>query len=88
MSGRRGDLQIYLISPHGTRSVLLAHRRQDLNRAGFTDWPFMTVHSWGETPLGKWTLEIHNEGRYTGKIALGSPFDLPPLYEHSIELHS
>ncbi|XP_021944042.1 furin-like protease 1, isoforms 1/1-X/2 isoform X2 [Folsomia candida] len=65
MSGRRGDLQIYLVSPSGTRSVLLAHRRHDLNRSGFTDWPFMTVHSWGETPLGKWTLEIHNEGRYT-----------------------
>ena len=21
----------------------------------------MTVHSWGENPLGKWTLEIHND---------------------------
>lgn len=68
MSGRRGDLQIYLVSPSGTRSVLLAHRRHDLNRSGFTDWPFMTVHSWGENPLGKWTLEIHNEGRYTGML--------------------
>ena len=65
-SGRRGDLQIYLVSPSGTRSTLLAHRRHDLNRAGFTDWPFMTVHSWGENPIGKWTLEIHNEGRYAG----------------------
>lgn len=43
-SGRRGDLQIYLVSPSGTRSVLLAHRRHDLNRSGFTDWPFMSVH--------------------------------------------
>ncbi|CAL8087295.1 unnamed protein product [Orchesella dallaii] len=67
-SGRRGDLQIFLVSPSGTRSQLLAHRRHDLNRAGFTDWPFMTVHSWGESPIGKWTLEIHNEGRYTGKL--------------------
>jgi len=66
-SGRRGDLQIYLISPSGTRSVLLAHRRHDLNRSGFTDWPFMTVHCWDENPLGKWVLEIHNEGRYVGK---------------------
>jgi furin len=66
MSGRRGDLQIYLVSPAGTRSVLLAHRRHDLNRSGFTDWPFMSVHTWGESPIGKWTLEIHNEGRYAG----------------------
>ena len=28
---------------------------------GFNDWPFMTVHSWGENPVGRWTLEIHND---------------------------
>ena len=32
-----------------------------LSGSGFTNWPFMSVHSWGENPLGKWTLEIHND---------------------------
>lgn len=35
----------------------------------------MTVHTWGESPVGKWTLEIHNEGRYTGKIMRIIQFD-------------
>ena len=25
------------------------------------DWPFMSVHSWGEDPRGIWTLEVHND---------------------------
>jgi len=29
--------------------------------SGFIDWPFMTTHSWGENPKGKWFLEIHND---------------------------
>ena len=32
-----------------------------LTGSGFTNWPFMSVHTWGENPLGKWTLEIHND---------------------------
>lgn len=28
----------------------------------------MSVHYWGESPFGVWTLEIQNEGRYLGKI--------------------
>lgn len=66
-ASRRGDLQIHLTSPGGTRSTLLDRRRLDVSRAGFNRWPFMTVHSWGETPVGIWQLEIHNEGRYLGK---------------------
>lgn len=62
-SSRRGDLHIYLISPHGTRSTLLAQRPHDQAEQGFRAWPFMTVHSWGESPNGVWTLEVHNEGK-------------------------
>ena len=29
--------------------------------SGYIDWPFMTTHSWGENPHGKWVLEIHND---------------------------
>ena len=45
----------------GTRSTLLDVRPQDYSSAGFMDWPFMSVHSWGENPSGTWTLEIHND---------------------------
>ncbi|XP_076175003.1 furin-like protease 1 isoform X1 [Ptiloglossa arizonensis] len=64
MASRRGDLQIQLTSPQGTKSTLLAKRQHDISKAGFNQWPFMSVHTWGERPHGTWKLEIHNEGRY------------------------
>ncbi|KAM9183641.1 proprotein convertase subtilisin/kexin type 6 isoform 3-T3 [Dugong dugon] len=57
---RRGDLQIHLISPAGTRSQLLAKRLLDHSNEGFTNWEFMTVHCWGEKAEGEWTLEIQD----------------------------
>ena len=65
-SARRGDLQIHLTSPAGTRATLLARRPHDVSRSGFQAWPFMSVHTWGEKPFGIWQLEIHNEGRFLG----------------------
>lgn len=59
---RRGDLVVYLTSPMGTKSCLLSIRREDLSDEGFTKWPFMTTHSWGEDPRGTWTLEIKDLG--------------------------
>ncbi|XP_063929314.1 furin-like protease 1 isoform X3 [Zophobas morio] len=67
-SQRRGDLNIQLTSPMGTRVTLLAHRAHDTSRIGFTHWPFMSVHSWGETPFGTWQLEIHNDGRLLANV--------------------
>uniref|UniRef100_A0A131YEU3 furin n=1 Tax=Rhipicephalus appendiculatus TaxID=34631 RepID=A0A131YEU3_RHIAP len=67
---RRGDLHIYLTSPAGTRSTLLAQRPLDNSRSGFQAWPFMSVHTWGESPNGRWKLEVHNDGRYFGKATL------------------
>ncbi|RWS09190.1 Furin-like protease 1: isoforms 1/1-X/2 [Dinothrombium tinctorium] len=61
---RRGDIHIYLTSPAGTRSTLLAQRPMDTSRSGFQNWPFMSVHTWGEDPDGEWKLEVHNDGRY------------------------
>ncbi|XP_049417497.1 proprotein convertase subtilisin/kexin type 6 isoform X2 [Epinephelus fuscoguttatus] len=55
---RRGDLEINLISPSGTRSQLLAKRLFDSSSEGFRNWEFMTVHFWGERAEGTWTLEI------------------------------
>ncbi|CAB3408784.1 unnamed protein product [Caenorhabditis bovis] len=59
---KRGDLQIYLTSPSGTKSTLLTKRTRDNSRSGFTDWAFMTTHNWGEQAAGLWVLEIDNDG--------------------------
>lgn len=59
---RRGDLVVYLTSPMGTKSCLLSPRKEDISDEGFTKWPFMTTHSWGEDPRGTWTLEIKDLG--------------------------
>ncbi|XP_022060039.1 proprotein convertase subtilisin/kexin type 6-like [Acanthochromis polyacanthus] len=55
---RRGDLEINLISPSGTRSQLLAKRLFDNSNEGFRNWEFMTVHFWGERAAGTWSMEI------------------------------
>ena len=68
-SARRGDIQIFLTSPGGTKSTLLAKRPHDSSRAGFHDWPFLTVFCWGEQPAGTWELEIQNDGRYQVTLA-------------------
>lgn len=59
---RRGEISIYLKSPMGTRSTLLARRQRDISRDGFNNWAFMTTHNWGEYAKGTWTLEIENGG--------------------------
>lgn len=47
-------------------SGLVIRRLHDVSRSGFNKWPFMSVHTWGESPHGVWQLEIHNEGRFMG----------------------
>lgn len=60
-STRRGDIEMFLTSPMGTRSMILSKRINDDDyRDGFTKWPFMTTHAWGEYPQGTWTLEVSN----------------------------
>ncbi|KAH9380627.1 hypothetical protein HPB48_020896 [Haemaphysalis longicornis] len=40
--------------------MILSRRPNDDDRHdGFTKWPFMTTHTWGENPRGRWTLEAH-----------------------------
>lgn len=53
---RRGDLSIELTSPYGTKSQLLSTRRYDDSSSGLEEWTFMSVHFWGENPLGKWQI--------------------------------
>ncbi|XP_048450873.1 neuroendocrine convertase 1 isoform X1 [Rhincodon typus] len=65
---RRGDLHITLTSPAGTNTVLLAERERDSSPNGFKNWAFMSVHSWGEDPLGTWLLRITDvSGRMENK---------------------
>uniref|UniRef100_A0A8C3K9X6 Proprotein convertase subtilisin/kexin type 6 n=1 Tax=Calidris pygmaea TaxID=425635 RepID=A0A8C3K9X6_9CHAR len=81
---RRGDLQISLVSPAGTRSQLLARRVFDHSNEGFKGWEFMTVHCWGERAAGEWTLEIHDTPSQVrnpavqGKGAPQHPRPVPP----------
>lgn len=56
-AGRRGNIEIFLTSPSGTRSVMLQRRERDDKDEGI-DFTFMTVHNWGEDPAGTWTLEV------------------------------
>jgi len=63
-STRRGDVELFLRSPMGTRSLILSTRpNDDDSRDGFTKWPFMTTHPWAEYPRGKWSLEVRFNGQ-------------------------
>merc|ERR1711963_530307 len=67
-TSRRGDVELFLRSPMGTRSMILSTRpNDDDSRDGFTKWPFMTTHTWAEYPRGKWTLEVRFNGLRVNK---------------------
>lgn len=56
---RRGDISIGLTSPSGSHSLLLPRRPNDfINTEGFTAWPLMSIHHWGEIPHGQWLLNV------------------------------
>ena len=67
----RGDLHIELVSPAGTRSVLVPGPRPAPSAGeSFTNvshgpaawnWKMATVRAWGESPVGTWRLEIRNK---------------------------
>ena len=55
---------VWFILFAGTETMLLSKREQDDSSLGFTNWPFMSVHTWGENPRGagqtsgKWKVII------------------------------
>jgi subtilisin-like proprotein convertase family protein len=57
-SHRRGDVKITLISPSKTPSEMLSFRDNDATDEGIEYFPFMSVHHWGESPIGRWTLRM------------------------------
>ncbi|XP_069939490.1 furin-like protease 2 isoform X1 [Cherax quadricarinatus] len=58
----RGNINIKLISPSGTSSTLLFERPRDVFSEKFDDWPFLSVHFWGEKAAGTWRLVVTNAG--------------------------
>ncbi len=56
----RGQIQITLTSPSGTNSTILPTRLNDDVPGNYTSWPLMSVHFWGENPVGMWTVRIYN----------------------------
>ncbi|CEH15607.1 probable kex2-endoproteinase of late golgi compartment [Ceraceosorus bombacis] len=57
---RRGDVDVELVSPHGTKSVLARPRRYDDATTGFPGWGFMTLKHWDEDPIGDWTMTVYD----------------------------
>ncbi|XP_053076199.1 proprotein convertase subtilisin/kexin type 4 isoform X7 [Acinonyx jubatus] len=75
---RRGDLEISLTSPMGTRSTLVAIRPLDVSGQGYNNWIFMSTHFWDEDPRGPWTLGLENKGYY---------FNTGTLYRYTLLLY-
>jgi len=63
----RGQLEISLTSPSGTKSVLAeAHADASEN---YASWTFMTVQNWGEAIQGDWQLSVvDNQGGHSGRL--------------------
>ncbi|NXG73189.1 PCSK4 convertase, partial [Baryphthengus martii] len=80
---RRGDLEITLTSPMGTKSTLVTVRPYDTSRQGYKDWTFMSTHFWDEKPNGTWTLQLENKGDAYNT----APSLLPPGLLTSFILH-
>jgi proprotein convertase subtilisin/kexin type 5 len=50
---------------------MLLPRPLDTDATSFEDWPFMSVHFYGERPEGKWTLEVLNMGQEAPFLDMG-----------------
>jgi subtilisin-like proprotein convertase family protein len=57
VTDNRAELEIVLISPNGTRSVLQTPDENHVEQSIFF-WEFMTVRNWGEGSGGKWVVQV------------------------------
>ena len=57
ISQRRADLDIKLVSPSGTQSIL-AQSHDNSDEQSISNWTFMTVRNWGEGSAGTWYLRV------------------------------
>ena len=55
---RKGDLEVVLVSPSGTRSVLSPSQENNDDEQSIVNYVFMTARNWGEGSAGEWTLSI------------------------------
>lgn len=92
---KRGDLHINITSPNGTNTMLLSERSGDLSSDGFNNWPFMSVHTWGEDPTGTWQIRINdrtgtnNKGKIKGfKLVLHGTFDQPDYIKNGPRVYN
>jgi subtilisin-like proprotein convertase family protein/rhodanese-related sulfurtransferase len=53
----RGDLQVILVSPDGTESVLAEQRLED-DGDDYENWRFTSARHWDESARGNWTLIV------------------------------
>ncbi|CAG2225229.1 PCSK1 [Mytilus edulis] len=54
----RGQVELYLISPRGTKSYILTNRPADRLQPETFTWEFKSVQSWGENPCGTFLLSF------------------------------
>lgn len=66
---RRGDLEVYLISPSGTKSALALARNDGTQNYPAEGWTFGTVRNWGESPVGTWRVVCKNYRPQQGLVA-------------------
>lgn len=59
---QRGQIMMNLTSPRETTSTILPLRRKDVIEKTYNNWPFLSVHFWGEYPTGTWTLTVEYQG--------------------------
>lgn len=83
---RRGDASIILCSPSGTCSTILPERPNDyITDVGYDDWQLLSLHFWGENPVGQWTVQTTFSSTSGGiqlqyyAITLRGTAEVPPV---------
>ena len=56
---RRGDLNVTLISPDGTESILA--KPSNDNGDNYSKWVFTSARNWGESSVGDWKMKVSDE---------------------------
>ena len=80
--GQRGDIRLQLLSPSNTLSTLLPYRTLDTESEMYLNWPFMSVHFWGEDPSGEWMILVSYRGD-TGFVTIS---DLTMTFYGTVEV--
>ena len=56
----RGNLEVDLISPQKTRSIIVRRRPPDFRESTIENYPALSLHYWNEDPKGNWTVIFKN----------------------------